>query len=113
MVKLLIHVFSYQSVLTYVLGARKNRLIETVLLSTHNIYFGWEIKKKQILLRALFYFKACSFNHVKFQLRQATNHIHNKFSSTEFLLINDSYYNRMELYCDQITHETLYRRTLE
>ena len=28
------------SVLTYVLGAQKNRLIETVLLSTHNICFG-------------------------------------------------------------------------
>ena len=25
---------------TYVLGAQKNRLIETVLLSTHNICFG-------------------------------------------------------------------------
>ena len=33
-------IFSYPSVLTYVLGAQKNRLIETVLLSTHNIYFG-------------------------------------------------------------------------
>ena len=42
-VKLLI--FSYLSVLTYVFGAQKNRLIETVLLSTHNICFGWEIKK--------------------------------------------------------------------
>ena len=29
--------------LTYVLGAQKNRLIETVLLSTYNIYFGSEI----------------------------------------------------------------------
>ena len=37
--------FSYPSVLTYVLGAQKNRLIETVLLSTHNICFGWEIRK--------------------------------------------------------------------
>ena len=37
-VKLLI--FSYPSVLTFVLGAQKNRLIETVLLSTHNICFG-------------------------------------------------------------------------
>ena len=36
-VKLLI--FSYPSVLKYVLGAQKN-LIETVLLSTHNICFG-------------------------------------------------------------------------
>ena len=27
----------------YVLGAQKNRLIETVLLSTHNIYFGLSI----------------------------------------------------------------------
>ena len=33
--------FSYQAVLTYVLGAQKNRLIETVLLSTYNICFGW------------------------------------------------------------------------
>ena len=37
--------FSYPSILTYVLGAQKNRLIETVLLSTHNICFGWEIRK--------------------------------------------------------------------
>ena len=28
------------SVLSYVIGAQKNRLIETVLLSTSNIYFG-------------------------------------------------------------------------
>ena len=34
---------------TYVLGAQKNRLIETVLLSTHNIWFGWEILKKLII----------------------------------------------------------------
>ena len=32
--------FSYQSVEAYILGAQKNRLIETVLLSTHNICFG-------------------------------------------------------------------------
>ena len=31
---------SYPSVLIYVLGAQKNRLIETVLLSTRNICFG-------------------------------------------------------------------------
>ena len=42
-VKLLI--FSYPSVLTYVLGAQKNHLIETVLLSIHSIYFGLEIRK--------------------------------------------------------------------
>ena len=30
----------YLSVLTFVLGAQKNRLSETVLLSTHNICFG-------------------------------------------------------------------------
>ena len=34
-VKLLI--FSYPTFLAYILGAQKNRLIETVLLSTHNI----------------------------------------------------------------------------
>ena len=38
-------IFSYAYALADVLGAQKNRLIETVLLSTHNIWFGWEIKK--------------------------------------------------------------------
>ena len=33
-------IFSYPSVLTFVLGAEKIRLIEKVLLSTHNICFG-------------------------------------------------------------------------
>ena len=28
-----------------VLGTQNNRLIETVILSTHNICFGWEIRK--------------------------------------------------------------------
>ena len=37
-IKLLL--FSYPSVLTCVMGAQKNRLNETVLLSTHNICFG-------------------------------------------------------------------------
>ena len=43
-VKLLIISFpsivTYVLTKTYVLGAQKNRLIETVLLSTHNICFG-------------------------------------------------------------------------
>ena len=34
------YIFSYPSLLIYVLGAQKNRLIETVLLSTHKIRFG-------------------------------------------------------------------------
>ena len=42
-VKLL--VFLYLSALTCVLGAKKNGLIETVLLSTHNICFGSEVRK--------------------------------------------------------------------
>ena len=37
-VKMLI--FSYPSIFTYILGAQKNHLIDTVLLSTHNICFG-------------------------------------------------------------------------
>ena len=36
-VKLYYFRFSYPSVLAYVLGAQKNRLIEMVLLSTNNI----------------------------------------------------------------------------
>ena len=33
-------IFPYLQVVTYVLGAQNNRLIETVLFSTHNICFG-------------------------------------------------------------------------
>ena len=32
--------FSYLLILTFLMGAKKNHLIETVLLSTHNICFG-------------------------------------------------------------------------
>ena len=39
-----LEIFSCPSVLTYVLGAHKNCLIETVLLSTHNVCFGFEIR---------------------------------------------------------------------
>ena len=35
-----IDIFPYLSVKTCVLGSQKNRLDETVLLSTHNICFG-------------------------------------------------------------------------
>ena len=35
--KIVFFSFSYASVLTYVLGTQKNCLVETVLLSTHNI----------------------------------------------------------------------------
>ena len=31
---------SYRSILTFVMGAQTNRLIDTVRLSTHNICFG-------------------------------------------------------------------------
>ena len=42
-IKLLL--FSYQLIFTFVLGAQKNCLIETVLLSTIYICFGREISK--------------------------------------------------------------------
>ena len=38
-------IYDNQTNLTYVLVARKNNLIEMVLLSTHNICFGCEIRK--------------------------------------------------------------------
>ena len=41
-------IFSYPSVKTYVVGAQKNCLNETVLLSTHNISVGWEARKLTI-----------------------------------------------------------------
>ena len=38
--RLKLSLFSYPSIEKFVFGAQKNRLIETVLLSTHNICFG-------------------------------------------------------------------------
>ena len=38
-------IFSYPSVIAYVLGAQKNRLDGMVLWETHNICFGLEIRK--------------------------------------------------------------------
>ena len=43
--KLKIRIFSYTLDLTFVLDAQKNRLIQTILLSTHNICFAGEIRK--------------------------------------------------------------------
>ena len=40
-----LQVFFDPSNLTFVLGTQKNRLIETVLLSTLNLCFGLEIRK--------------------------------------------------------------------
>ena len=40
MLSVIMLISSYLLVLTNVLGAQKNHLIETVLLSTHNICFG-------------------------------------------------------------------------
>ena len=44
MLSVILPLFSYSSIQTYVLGAQKNRLIET-FLSTHNICFGREIRE--------------------------------------------------------------------
>ena len=41
-------IFSYPSILTFVLGSQKNRLIEAVLLSTYNICLGREIRKSNL-----------------------------------------------------------------
>ena len=40
LLSLKLRIFSYPSVLTFVCDAQKNHLIETVLLSTHNICVG-------------------------------------------------------------------------
>ena len=39
----------YFSAKTYVVGTQKNRLCETVLLSTQNICLNWWIRKKSLL----------------------------------------------------------------
>ena len=43
MLSIKVWLFSYPTVKMYVLGAQKSFLNETVLLSTHNKCFGWEI----------------------------------------------------------------------
>ena len=49
-------IFPDPSVLTYVLGAQKNHLIEMVLLSTHNICFCWE--RRKLIFDCAFYLRA-------------------------------------------------------
>ena len=41
------------------MGAQKNHLNEMVLLSTHNICFGWEILKKIYFFKIHTYLEAC------------------------------------------------------
>ena len=41
--------FSHSSILIYNVGAQKNRLFETVLLSTNNKCLGWEIRENKLL----------------------------------------------------------------
>ena len=51
-------IVTYPSILTFVLGAQKNPFIETVLLRTHNILFGWEFLIKHSYLEAFIW---CQF----------------------------------------------------
>ena len=61
--------FYFSSVLSFVLGVQKNRLIETVLLSTHNICFGWEIKKNTHS-----YLGTCSTSNIMYNGCQVVRH---------------------------------------
>ena len=56
-------ILSYPSVLTYVWGAQKNRLIETVLLSTHNICFRLRNKKNNFMVHTLVVFIPIHYSH--------------------------------------------------
>ena len=51
--------------LAYVLGTKKNRLIETVLLSTHSICFGREIGN---------YFSVRTFNLLLFKISTGSSY---------------------------------------
>ena len=57
-------IFSCPSVYTYVLGAHKNCLVETVLLSTHNICL-LKNKKNNFQLYTLILSSACTIKPVK------------------------------------------------
>ena len=41
----IVNIFFPISLYTYIFTTQKNRLNEKVLLSTHNMCFGWEIRK--------------------------------------------------------------------
>ena len=69
--------------LTYVLG--KNCLIETVLLSTHNICFGWEIRKLNIRYAHLTKLKSC-LSPFDMYNEPSHNHCYNKME--EFISIH-------------------------
>ena len=46
-----LHIFPYPSIKTCALGAQKNRLIKTDLLSSHNICFSLRNKKNNFTVR--------------------------------------------------------------
>ena len=54
------------------MGAQKNRLIETVLLSTHSIYFRLEIKKNIFLVCTVTYNKVRLRINITYLLKVAT-----------------------------------------
>ena len=58
-----LRLFSYPSVYKYVLGAQKNSLIKTVLLSTHNI-FWLRNKKNNFRLRTLIWGPRAATNFI-------------------------------------------------
>ena len=68
-----LRIFSYRTVIIYILVAQKNCLIETVLLSTHNIYFGGEIRNIFLFI-ALSYLEACS--HLSIDVMTRVNEMH-------------------------------------
>ena len=49
-------IFSYLSTKTYVVGTQKNRLNETVLLSTQNTCLNFYLKKKVSLSETMIYY---------------------------------------------------------
>ena len=67
-------IFSNPSVWTYDLGAQKNRLIETVLLSTHNICFGWEIRKLIFWYDLLKAWNSWAIPHLKIEIQIISLH---------------------------------------
>ena len=64
--------FPYLSILTCVLGAQKNRLIESVLSSTHNICFGLEVRKYFSNMRS--YLEACGINKIHVRISTLDRH---------------------------------------
>ena len=71
--------FSYPLVKTCIVGAQKSHLIETVLMSTHNICYGTEIRKNNFQVYTIIWGPELNYiyNRTPLDMHNVLSQVHN------------------------------------